>query len=105
MSEFKEVSVIKKGNIYFDGKVVSRTVIFPNGEKKTLGFMQIGEYEFSTAEAEIMEIQSGILKTLIGDEKEWKEIKSGQSFSIPKNSKFKMVVAEVTDYICSFVKE
>ncbi len=103
MSEFKDITLIKKGNIYFDGKVVSRSIIFPNGEKKTLGFMQIGEYEFSTELAEVMEIQSGKLKTKIADS-EWKEISSGESFSIPANSNFKMIVSEVTDYICSFIK-
>jgi hypothetical protein len=37
--EFKNVTVIKKANVYFDGKVTSRTVIFPDGSKKTLGIM------------------------------------------------------------------
>ena len=32
------------GNIYFDGNVTSRTVVFENGEKKTLGIMLKGEY-------------------------------------------------------------
>ena len=39
MSEFKGVTVVKKANIYFDGKVTSRTVIFADGSKKTLGIM------------------------------------------------------------------
>ena len=37
MSEFTNVTVIKKANIYFDGKVVSRTVVFADGSKQTLG--------------------------------------------------------------------
>ncbi|MBU9918464.1 MAG: pyrimidine/purine nucleoside phosphorylase, partial [Fusobacteriaceae bacterium] len=37
MEKFENVSVIKKANIYFDGKVTSRTVLFADGEKKTLG--------------------------------------------------------------------
>lgn len=39
---FENVNVIKKANVYFDGKVTSRAVIFPSGEKKTLGIMQKG---------------------------------------------------------------
>ncbi len=39
MSEFKNVTITKKANIYFDGKVTSRTIIFPDGSKKTLGIM------------------------------------------------------------------
>ena len=50
MPEFKNVTVIKKANVYFDGKVTSRTVMFPDGSKKTLGVMLPGEYEFSTAD-------------------------------------------------------
>jgi len=37
MSDFKNVTVLKKANIYFDGKVTSRTVLFNDGSKKTLG--------------------------------------------------------------------
>jgi hypothetical protein len=34
--EFKDVTIVKKSKIYFDGKVTSRMVIFPDGSKKTL---------------------------------------------------------------------
>ena len=56
MSEFQNVTVVKRANVYFDGKVVSHTVVFADGAKKTLGIMQPGEYEFSTGDKEIMEI-------------------------------------------------
>lgn len=49
--QFENVTVIKKANVYFDGKVTSRTVLFPDGSRKTLGFMLPGEYEFNTAPA------------------------------------------------------
>ena len=52
MSQFDNVSIVKKANAYFDGKVTSRTVIFSDGSKKTLGIMMPGEYEFSTLESE-----------------------------------------------------
>ena len=105
MEEFKNVNVVRKGNIYFEGKVVSRTIIFSNGEKKTLGFMQVGEYEFQTTDKEIMEIISGSLEVTVGDSKDSKKIKGGESFEVPANSKFKMNVLEVSDYICHFIKD
>jgi uncharacterized protein YaiE (UPF0345 family) len=37
MSEFKNVTVTKKANVYFDGKVTSRSVLFSDGSEKTLG--------------------------------------------------------------------
>ncbi len=46
MSEFKNVTAVKKANVYFDGKVSSRVIILPNGERKTLGLMLPGEYTF-----------------------------------------------------------
>jgi uncharacterized protein YaiE (UPF0345 family) len=104
MSEFKNVTVIKKANVYFDGKVVSRTVVFPDGSKKTLGMMMPGEYEFSTGDKEIMEILSGELDVLLPGEKDWKAVQGGESFAVAPNSKFTMKVKKLSDYCCSFIK-
>ncbi|NTV14367.1 MAG: pyrimidine/purine nucleoside phosphorylase [Desulfobulbaceae bacterium] len=103
MSEFTNVSVIKKANIYFGGKVTSRTVIFPNGVKKTLGVMLPGDYTFNTGAKELMEIQSGLLELQLAGETSWRTIKGGESFDVPANSSFSMQVKEVSDYICSFL--
>lgn len=103
MSEFKNVTVVKKANIYFDGKVASHTVLFPDGTKKTLGIMQAGDYEFSTGAAEIMEILSGTLEWQMKGESAWKTIKAGESFEIPANSVFLMKVPAVADYCCSYL--
>jgi uncharacterized protein YaiE (UPF0345 family) len=53
MEEFRNVTVVKKANIYHDGKVTSRTVLFGDGSKKTLGVMLPGKYEFSTGDREL----------------------------------------------------
>jgi len=104
MSEFKNVTVIKEANIYFDGKVASRTVLFPDGAKKTLGVMLPGEYEFSTGDKELMEILSGELDVLLPGEAAWKPFKGGQSFEVAPNAKFQLKVKKLTDYCCSFIK-
>jgi len=104
MSEFKGVTVVKKANVYFDGKVTSRTVIFNDGSKKTLGVMLQGEYEFNTGDKEIMEILSGELDVLLPGENNWKTIKGSESFEVPMNSKFNLKVKSLTDYCCSFIK-
>jgi len=103
MSQFNNVTITKKANIYFDGKVVSHTVLFPDGSKKTLGVMQAGEYEFSTDAAENMEILSGELEWQIKGENEWRKIKGGEDFDVPAKSVFLMKVPVVTDYCCSFL--
>ena len=103
MTEFKGVTIIKKANIYFNGKVSSRSVIFPDGSRKTLGIMLPGEYEFNTDDKEIMEIISGDIEVSLPKEEGWKTIKAGESFEVPAQSKFGLRVKSTTDYCCSFV--
>jgi uncharacterized protein YaiE (UPF0345 family) len=103
MSEFKGVTIVKKANIYFDGKVTSRVVIFPDGSRKTLGIMMPGEYEFNTDDKEIMEIISGDLEVLLPEEDGWRTIKGGETFEVPAQSKFELRINEITDYCCSYV--
>lgn len=103
MSEFNNVTVVKKANIYFGGQVVSHTVLFADGTKKTLGVMQAGEYEFATGAAEIMEILSGELEWQLKGDREWQKIVGGEAFNVPADSAFLMKVPVVTDYCCSFV--
>src|SRR5512137_955603 len=102
MSEFKNVTVVKKANVYFDGKVTSRTVLFADSSKKTLGVMLPGEYEFGTAEREVMEILSGRLEILLPGTTTWKAVTGGDSFEVPARARFKLKVAELTDYCCSY---
>ena len=104
MSEFKNVTVVKKANTYFDGKVTSRTVLFPDGSKKTLGIMMPGDYEFGTAEKEIMEILAGKLEIQLPGSEKWRDVQAGQSFEVPARSKFKLKIRELTDYCCSYIK-
>ena len=101
--EFKNVTVVKKANIYFEGKVTSRTVLFENGEKKTLGIMLAGEYEFNTGASEIMEILGGNMSVKLPGETEYTLYTEGQSYVVPANSSFSMVVADYVDYCCSYL--
>jgi uncharacterized protein YaiE (UPF0345 family) len=103
MSQFDNVSVVREANIYFEGKVTSRSVIFQDGSRKTLGIMLPGVYEFNTAEKEIMEIISGNLDVLLPG-CEWQSIKGGERFEVPAKSKFQLKVVKITDYCCSFIK-
>ncbi len=104
MTEFKGVTVVKKANVFFGGGVTSRTIIFQDGSKKTLGIMQPGDYEFITVDAEVMEVMAGELDVLLPGQIGWKMIKGGESFNVPANSTFKLKVKTLTDYCCSFAK-
>ncbi len=104
MEQFQNVAVVIKANVYFDGNVTSRTVLFPDGSKKTLGIMMPGSYEFGTAEKELMEITAGSLDVLLPGSSEWKTFGPGTSFEVPANSRFSLKVKSVTDYCCSYFK-
>ncbi len=103
MSKFENVTVVKNANIYFDGKVTSRTIVFNGGSEKTLGIMLPGDYEFNTDAKEHMEIMSGELEVLLPQESGWKKITGGESFEVPEKSKFKLKIKSITDYCCSFL--
>lgn len=104
MSEdkFENVTVIKKANIYFDGKVTSRNVLFADGTRKTLGFILPGEYEFKTASREVMELLNGGMDVLLPGKPEWQAVKTGESFEVPANSSFKLKLKLPVDYCCSY---
>lgn len=103
MDEFQQVTVVKKANVYFDGKVTSRTVLFGNGVKKTLGIMLAGEYTFSTGVAEIMEILAGSAEVKLAGEASFKTYGAGESFTVPAQSSFDIRVPEIADYCCSYI--
>ena len=103
MSEFKNVTIVKEANVYFEGGVTSRTIIFPDGSKKTLGIMVPGEYTFNTGCAELMEILAGELTVLLPGSSDWIAVKGGEAFEVPENASFKLKVTVLTDYCCSFL--
>ncbi len=102
MDEFTNVTVVKKANVYFNGSVTSRTVLFKDGTKKTLGVILPGEYEFGTADKEKMEILAGTLKALLPGKKDWQTYTAGRAFGVTANSKFLCATTEVCDYCCSY---
>ena len=103
MDRFENVTVIKAANVYFNGNVTSRTVLFADGTKKTLGIMMPGEYEFGTGAAEIMEILAGELDVLLPGATEWQHIVGGQAFTVPADAKFGLRVLTLADYCCSYL--
>jgi len=103
MTKIENISIIKEANIYFDGKVTSRTIILADGTKQTLGIMQPGEYTFDSKEAELMDIMSGELEIKLADE-EWKTLSTPESFFVPANSSFNLKIKTLTDYCCSYIE-
>ncbi len=103
MSEIKNVTLTREVNCYFDGKVTSRGYVLADGSKQSLGIMMPGEYEFGTAEKEIMEIMSGELEVKLPESNEWQVLQGGERFQVPANSKFQLKIHSITDYCCSYI--
>lgn len=105
MKNYKNVDVEELANIYFEGRVISRNITFRDGTIKTLGVMLPGEYEFKTQSREVMEIITGKLNLMLKFDTDWKMIKEGMKFEIPKNSSFKVTVIELVNYTCSYFND
>ncbi|GMW01279.1 MAG: hypothetical protein AMXMBFR84_24160 [Candidatus Hydrogenedentota bacterium] len=102
--KFENVGVVPKANVYFDGKVVSHTVLFSDGSKKTLGLIYPGSYSFNTGAAERMEMTAGTSRVKQAGESEWKTYGAGTYFDVPANSSFEIAVDNgVAEYVCSFL--
>ena len=100
---FYDVRVDCKAHVYFDGKVVSHTVHFKDGKKKTIGLIYPGSYTFNTGAPERMEIISGSCKTKLAGQPQWKSYTAGSAFDVPGNSSFDIAVdTGIAEYVCSY---
>ncbi|MEW6446436.1 MAG: pyrimidine/purine nucleoside phosphorylase [Pseudomonadota bacterium] len=103
MSEqIANVTLTRKANLYFDGKVVSHGFTMADGGKATLGVIFPGSFRFNVQAPELMEIIAGSCRVKVG-EGEWGAYGAGQSFNVPENGYFDIEVAEgVVEYQCTF---
>lgn len=102
MEQFDNVSVIKKANVYFDGKCVSHNIVLADGTKKSVGVILPAKLVFNTGAPEIMELLDGECKVKLAGEAEAKSYKGGESFNVPGNSSFEIEVVSTVHYVCHF---
>jgi hypothetical protein len=103
--QFENVSVVCKANVYFEGGVVSHTVLFKDGSKKTLGLIRPGTYKFNTDVAEQMDIIGGMCRVKLPNSTGWVVQSAGSSFQVPAKSSFEVTMETgLCEYICSFLK-
>ena len=102
-TEFPNVTAVAKANVYFDGKVVSHTIRFEGGQKKTLGLIYPGEFHFGTDAPERMDIVAGACRVRLDGTSDWQEYAAGTFFRVPGKSGFDISVASgIAEYVCSF---
>jgi uncharacterized protein YaiE (UPF0345 family) len=99
-AQFDNVSVIKKSNVFFDGKCISHTVMLADGTKKSVGVILPSSLVFNTGVPEIMEITAGQCRARIKGETDWTTYTAGQSFNVPGNSSFEIEATDAVDYVC-----
>lgn len=103
-STFQNVSVDAKANVYFDGRVISHTLHFPDASKKSLGLIYPGRFHFGTAAPERMEIVAGSCHIVLDGTKESISYEAGSGFNVAGNSGFTISVVEgICEYICSYL--
>ncbi len=103
-TQFANVTVLTKGNIYFDGRVISHTVLSADGARKTLGVIQPGSFHFGTDAPERMEIVAGTCRVTLDGSSETREHAPGSHFDVPGRSGFTIEVPSgFCEYICSFL--
>ena len=104
-ASFDNVSVSTKANVYFDGKVVSHSLVLADGRKKSLGVIFPGEYHFGTGDPEVMEITAGACEVVLDGSTETLAVAAGAAFDVAGNSGFTIRVTDSPcEYICSFGK-
>lgn len=102
--QFDNVSVACKANIYFDGQVVSHSLVFADGSRKTLGLIYPGEFKFNTEAPERMEIIAGTCRVRRAGESDWRNFAAGSFFDVPGKSFFEIAVDQgIAEYVCSFL--
>lgn len=100
---FTQVSVLTRANVYFDGGVVSHTVLFEDGSKKTLGIVFPGTYSFDTKGPERMEVTAGTFEVTLPDAAA-QTFGLGSAFDVPGDAVFTIQVSGgPAQYICSYL--
>ena len=103
MSQFNNVSVVSRANVYFDGKCVSHSITLADGTKKSVGVILPATLTFNTGAPEIMESVAGSCRVKLAGEAGWKTYNAGESFNVPGNTSFDIEVSgEPYHYICHF---
>lgn len=102
MSQFDNVSVVKKANLYFGGKCVSHTVLFADGTRKSVGVIFPSVLTFNTSAPEVMELNAGHCRVRLRGQHEWTTYGAGTKFDVPGNSSFDIETIETIEYVCHF---
>lgn len=99
----ENATVTLKANVYFDGGVVSHTVLSADGKRRTIGLIRPGTYVFNTDAPELMEIIAGTCRVKLAGATDWKSFAAGSEFRVAGKSRFEIAVdSGLAEYLCTF---
>jgi len=103
VKQLDNVSVKLKANVYFEGKVISHTLMSREGARRAVGLIYPGLFKFNTDAAERMEIIAGLCRVRLAGQELWKTFGAGESFRVPERSYFEIAVDQgLAEYLCTF---
>jgi len=103
MAKLENVNVVLKANVYFEGKVVSRTLQLQDGGKKTIGLIFPGSFHFNTDAPERMDLIAGACRVRLAGQNEWRSYTAGEYFEVPGKAFFDISVESgIAEYLCSY---
>lgn len=94
-----------KANVYWNGKVTSRTFYRQDGSRFTLGIITEGSYTFDVGDREIVRLIAGEAEVRLPAEREWKEVKEGETFEVIRDSQYDIRTNGVVEYLCDYFPE
>ena len=102
--QFDNVRITCKANVYYDGRVVSHSLDFPDGTKRSIGLLYPGSYTFGTEAAELMEIIAGSCQVTLPGEDSPSTYEAGSHFNVAANSSFDITIESgLTEYVCTYL--
>lgn len=102
MQPIRNVSVVPRANVYFDGLCISYTLEAADGSRQSVGVILPASLTFTTAAAERMEVVAGRCRVRLAGESDWQEYTGGERFSVPADSRFDIEVGETLHYVCHY---
>ncbi|MDR1795837.1 MAG: pyrimidine/purine nucleoside phosphorylase [Clostridiales Family XIII bacterium] len=101
----KGLDVESKANVYFDGKVTSRSFYREDGVRFTIGVVTPGTYTFPVGPKEEVQLIAGTAEILLPTEKEWRTVSAPDAYTIIANSEFQIRCYETVEYLCDYIVE
>ena len=99
------LTIETKGNIYFGGRVTSRSFYREDGTRFTIGIITPGTYTFDVGDREVIQLIAGAAEILLPAEKEWRRVEAPDTYEVIANNSFRSRCFDVVEYLCDYYKD